>query len=53
MDGKLISQANATFTKDIIVQYLYLGNDISTAVTMHKEDIYIRNVKIVSNSGCP
>jgi hypothetical protein len=53
MDGKLISQAKVTFKKDIIVQYIYLGNDISTAVSMHKEDIYIRNVKIVSNSVCP
>ena len=33
------------------LQNIYLGNDISTAASMHKEDIYIRNVKIVSNSG--
>ena len=53
MDGKLVSQAKVTFKKDMIIQHIYLGNDISTAVSMHKEDIYIRNVKIVSSSGCP
>ena len=51
MDGKLISQAQ--FNKDIIIQHIYLGNDISSAVSMHKEDITIRDVKIVSNTGCP
>ncbi len=53
LDGKLISQAAFTFKKSMSVRYIYLGNDISSAVSMHQEEIYIKNVKIVSSNGCP